>query len=260
MNNLHIKEGEHVAIAKLEAFDRKKEKFQKFRRQYMLYLLANPKITSNEAKIMTALSWMMEGTDDDWAENYVEQAMEQKQWGTFEQFEENLATSFTDQDEQKKALVKLECLRLGSLSAKQYYLQVDQSIQKARCIMDAQIISILERSLNSALIDKMYRLEEVLATYLKWKVHSTNYDNVLRRRKELGCPVETKRLILATMPWREHQGEPMDIDARRKRLEGVKCYACGGMGHLAWNCQGQKEVWGLEGKENSKEDFPEGNL
>jgi hypothetical protein len=56
MNNLHIEAGEHMAVAKPEAFDGKKENFQKFRRQYMLYLLANPKITSNEAKIVTILS------------------------------------------------------------------------------------------------------------------------------------------------------------------------------------------------------------
>jgi hypothetical protein len=68
---------------------------------------------------------MMEGTADDWAKNYVEQAMEQKHWGTFK---ENLAACFTNQDEQKKALVKLEHFRQGSLSAKQYYLQVDQLI------------------------------------------------------------------------------------------------------------------------------------
>jgi hypothetical protein len=31
---------------------------------------------------------MTEGTTNDWAENYMEQAMEQKWWGSFEQFEE----------------------------------------------------------------------------------------------------------------------------------------------------------------------------
>jgi hypothetical protein len=39
----------------------------------------------------------------------------------------------------------------------------------------------------------MYRLEEVPATYVEWKVCSINYDNVWRRRKDLGSPAETRK-------------------------------------------------------------------
>jgi hypothetical protein len=39
---------------------------------------------------------MTEGTMNDWAENCIEQALEQKGWEMFNQFKESLAISFTD--------------------------------------------------------------------------------------------------------------------------------------------------------------------
>jgi hypothetical protein len=157
--------------------------------------------------------------------------------------------------------VKLEHLRQGRLSVEQYYLQVDQFIQKAGGVTDAQIISILERNLNSALINKMYGLEEVPGMYMEWKVHSTNYNNIWRRRQELGSPAEVRRRTLTNAtPRKENLGELMDVNSGRQHLKGTKCYSCGGMEHLAQNCQGQKEVQSLEEKENSKEDFPGGKL
>jgi hypothetical protein len=99
----------------------------------------------------------------------------------------------------------------------QYYLQVDQLTQKVGGITDTQVISILERNLNSVLIDKMYGLKEVPGMYMEWKVHiNNNYDNIWRRRKELGSPtIEVRRRTLTTvMPKKENLGEPMDVDSR----------------------------------------------
>jgi hypothetical protein len=70
---------------------------------------------------------------------------------------------------------------------------VDQLIQKARGVTDAQVISILERNLNSALINKMYRLKEVPGMYMERKVCNSNYNNVWRRRKGLESPSEVRR-------------------------------------------------------------------
>jgi hypothetical protein len=71
----------------------------------------------------------------------------------------------------------------------QYFLQMDQLIQKAGETMDVQLIAILEKNLSRGLIDKIFSAKEAPMTYQEWKRWATNYDNVWRRRQEQGREV-----------------------------------------------------------------------
>jgi hypothetical protein len=50
----------------------------------MLFLISNPVIDTDQARIILVLSWMTTG---DWADNFVDQAIAQGSWGTLTNFE-----------------------------------------------------------------------------------------------------------------------------------------------------------------------------
>jgi hypothetical protein len=150
-----------------------------------LFLIGNTVIDSDQARIILVLSWMTTGVAGDWADNFVNQAIVQGSWGTFTNFEAALDETFYDHDEEKKALVAMDKLKQDG-PAEQYFLWMGQLIQKAGITTDPQLIMILEKNLSGGLINRIFSAEELPMTYQEWKVWATNYDNMWRRRWELG--------------------------------------------------------------------------
>jgi hypothetical protein len=130
----------------------------------MLFLIGNPVIDFDQARIILVLSWMINRVAGDWANNFVDQAIVQGSWGTFANFEVALNKAFHDHNKEKKALVAMDKLKQDG-PVEQYFLQMDQLIQKAGITTDLQLIMILKKNLSGGLIDRIFGIEELLRTY-----------------------------------------------------------------------------------------------
>jgi hypothetical protein len=181
MEALQLEEAGQALVAKPTEYNGAKEGYHKFKQQYMLFLIGNPVVDSDQARIISVLSWMTTSTAGNWADNYVDQAIMQGSWGTFAEFKAALDKAFHDHDEEKKALVAMDKLKQDG-PAEQYFLHMDQLIQKAGGTTDIQLIVILEKNLSRGLIEKVFSTEEVPTTYHEWRQRAINYNNIWRRR------------------------------------------------------------------------------
>jgi hypothetical protein len=146
--------------------------------------------------------------------------------------------------------------------AEQYFLHMDQLIQKAGRTTDAQLIVILEKNLSEGLINKIFSAEEVPMTYQEWRQWAINYDNVWHRRWELGKrSTEAHQLAPHTQVT---ESDDMDFDSTKTRhwTENVTCFACGKKGHFAWDCKTKGPTstqWIEEGSRDGKQGFQKGH-
>ena len=90
-------------IAKPEEWDG--QDLDQFWRSVRLYTIANKKdFEEDKDKIIFALLFMRKGAADVWAHNFINKALEYDPatWGTWEDFEKELKSAFTDPNKKKQ--------------------------------------------------------------------------------------------------------------------------------------------------------------
>jgi hypothetical protein len=221
---------------------------------------------------------MMKGFANDWASARHDQ-YEDRGYGSFREFLQNLDKTFKDQNEAQKARDKLNVYRQGSLTADEFFVKFESLMAKAGITEeDNQIYLIgrLEQNVNWDIIDKISNSENQPQTYDNWKNRIILLDGLQRRRNEQkkywqGGGQNQGRVNAGSgprprpsdkrpsygnnerrsAPDRAHaQGEsseatktayePMDIDRQKARREGL-CFKCGGKGHMAGQCTDNRE-------------------
>ena len=92
-------------VAKPEIFDGKMENFEKFKRQFHLYLMGNTRLfDEDDKKIMFVLSYMTEGLADQWAQNVMDEALANNDTlPTWNAFVQSLEQTFSDTNKTKNA-------------------------------------------------------------------------------------------------------------------------------------------------------------
>jgi hypothetical protein len=192
-------------LAKPEPFNGKSHAYDKFKRQFTLYMLANPNIfTDDKTKILFILSYMTEGLADQWAQNWIESVMATSNattpptapdFGTMNAFEQELDQTFLDSNKDKNAQARLEELYQGSQSAEEFFTLFDQYRRAAgyNTGHDQYLISLLEKRLNRGLITSMYGMPTIPTNLAGYKKAIIQFDANARQLRKLNEARDSKK-------------------------------------------------------------------
>jgi hypothetical protein len=185
--------------------------------------------------IWFVLSYMKRGDAELWANAYMDKALENNDWGVWEDFLDKLAKDFGNKDEPRKALEELGRLQQNKRTAAEYFLKLEQLADVAGVDLDRYPNATLyiERNVKRVLIDQLYQTDNLLTTYRDYKRRITTMDEMRRTREPYGASQWT------TTPPRTKDVTAMDVNRSAKK-ETRKCFICGKEGHLARACPEKK--------------------
>jgi hypothetical protein len=219
-------------IALPDHFDRKKENYRRFRWQFSLFLTANRSdFKEKESMIWFTLSYMKGGDAELWANAYVDKALENNDWGTWEEFLDRLAKDFSNIEEPRKALEELGKLQQGKRMVAKYFLRFEQLAHLAGIDLNHYLNTTLyvERNVQHVLIDQLYRSNNLPTNYLDYKRRIMAMDEMRR-----WWGIHKTPQWMTTTP-QVHDTNAMEVD-RTARREVRKCFVCAKEGHLARVC------------------------
>jgi hypothetical protein len=164
--------------------------------------------------IWFVLSYMKGGDAELWANAYVDQALENNDWGVWEDFLDKLAKDFGNKGERRKALKELGRLQQNKRTAAEYFLKLEQLADVAGVDLDHYLNATLyvERNMQRALIDQLYQTDHPPTTYQEYKRRITAMDKMRRRREPYNSLQRTRSRT--QQPW-------MLTDLQRRKLGNV---------------------------------------
>jgi hypothetical protein len=262
-------------ISAPDTFDGKN--YTKWYRQLLLYhTFYKNDFSSDDKRIISALSYMKSGNAQLWAENAVNQAIAQNPdgdpiWGKWPDFKKAMDKAFVDPNEERMAQHSLSTLRQGRSTAKEFFNSFDRLLDLAGyggAGHDKYLIELMERALNPSIIRKMYAGETVPTTYQDFKTKALAFDALDQRLATVLAQHPTPvyrggisnprfaRALNSPGPPRPFQPSPfnrptppppttrpnnndvvpMDVDRRATSRRNIICWSCGEAGHIANNC------------------------
>lgn len=267
--------GSRSLVAKPDFFDGTKSKYQEWRRQVKFYLLGNRrKITDEEDKIITVLSFMKGGVAGQYADAWVEEDDHEidtitKLWGDLDKHFQI--------DEKHDAYQKMKALKQGSSTAIEFFQQFEKYAKQAGYAKlddhSVELVELIEENVHPASIKTIYNSAEPVPTeYSKYKARIEQIDANYQRGKQrqagrttTSAPKATPRPLPATQTTPAPRapaptpapaarrdgtgitfggrGQPMDLDRARRNGE---CFRCGVKGHMARDCP-QKPAQNIRG-------------
>jgi hypothetical protein len=175
---------DHSFVALPDVFDGKKENYRRFHRQFSLFLMANrAKFKEKASMIWFTLLYMKGGDAELWTNLYVDWALENNDWGTWEEFLDQLAKDFGNVEEPQKALEELGRLQQGKKTAAEYFLRFEQLADLTGIDLNwyPNMILYVKRNVQHVLIDQLYQSDNPPSTYQEYKRRVTAIDEMRRR-------------------------------------------------------------------------------
>jgi hypothetical protein len=161
-----------------------------FRRQLGIFFRTNPEIYDTDLqKIFFTLTLLNEGAPGQWAQNYVERVEAQTNaatgvipdaaWGTFNDFIEELKTSFADPNKGRTASNALETITYDhNRRADEFFQEFETLAGRAGYrTNDAYLIDLIERKVPARLLKKVYN-DTVPTTYAAYKEKIIHFNNL----------------------------------------------------------------------------------
>jgi hypothetical protein len=133
----HDKNAGRSFTALPDTFNRNKEEYRRFRRQFGLFITANRSaFIEEQTMIWFVLSYMKGGDAELWSNAYVDRALENDDWGTWVDFLDMMARDFGNKMEPRKALEELGRLQQGKKTAAEFFLRFEQLADLAGVDLD----------------------------------------------------------------------------------------------------------------------------
>jgi Retrotransposon gag protein/Zinc knuckle len=245
-----------LKVATPDAYSGDLDKAETFLRQLTLYMHAKPgDFTTDDSRILFALSYMKGGTAGPWADRILEQLEAGDSLGDWEGFREHFKEAFADPTPQITARHKMDKIRQGQRPVEEYVAEFRTLVPRTG-FNDAAHVEKFEKGLNSGLVDKIYALPEMPTKLSEWYIWSQKLDRQWRQR-ETKKKMGTQLLAKPTPPPPSNTSSAppnidpaaMDVDGgkwRRPKTSTVICYRCDRPGHIARDCPDSKRIRGVE--------------
>jgi hypothetical protein len=193
---------------------------------------------------------------------------------------------FGDLNPKAMAVGKLKMTRQGGLSADEFILQFKAEASQME-LGDAALIEYLKVGLNASLFKSIYQLPVMPTTLEQWyswafkldwqyrqgqaetrllHLHahmSSKYGKLSGSSSDKGKSAEhheakalPEAAAVTLLSHANHASEAMNVDRAGKRPL-IKCFNCGKLGHLAWNCQSPRIIREVGTEEVEQKDFLE---
>jgi Retrotransposon gag protein/Zinc knuckle len=241
--------------------------------------LGRREINDDSDKIILTLSYMKGGTAGPWADQKIQQYTNREEMPCWEEFIGEFNSVFGDPDPAGTARYKMDKLSQGSMLADDYIAKF-RELQHDTGYNDAALVEHFKKGLNTALVDKVFTLQEMPTTLKGWEQWASKFDRQWRQRqaekKTLTGPPNQKVTTpthspkpFSTNPTTYERREPvvvpMEVDTGRKNRPRLICYKCRKPGHMARDCQSSVDIGALDyeglkahfeqNEEKSKKDF-----
>jgi Retrotransposon gag protein len=245
-----------------EVYDGTPSKFRLFKQQVRLFLAVHPdRFSTDISKILFTLSYIRGGAAEEWAGSLAEDYIDGRATTTWAAFWTTLENRFIDKNAEERARAKLEQFTQGNRTANEYFLEfslltTNAGIDMKKTDQFPYLRSIINRNMNSTLIDKLYMSDSLpinMEGYVK-KIESL--DAIWRMREEDRKMRNTQRRgfnIARSGDWQggwdraPGQG-PMDVDRNRTKRQPAwtpeqaqlaregRCFLCKERGHRRPDC------------------------
>jgi hypothetical protein len=140
-----------IKVTEPNAFDGSPARFHDWKWQLLIYVHAHH-ILEDDDKILLALSYMKSGTANAWAtRNFNEHAAE-PQLGRWQDFLDELCSSFEDKNLQRKAREKLESFRQDTWWIDEFFMIFDTLLNDAEIVSDDEKVWLIEHNVKVSLI------------------------------------------------------------------------------------------------------------
>ena len=262
----HHKKKTH--LAKPAVFNGKE--FKGWWRTVALYIIGNDRdFPDDQDRILFTLSFMTEGLAEKWSQNYVDWAIDENNgdFGTWDRFKRKIREAFENKNLRREAQGRLDNLFQGKWTAEEFFQQFELLRREAGFTGQEHhnyLIALLEKNMDSVLIDQMYTTVPLPDDFEAWKTKIIAFDSMRRRRQAVkssgttwrsSAPAatasrpaastsQTARPAATPAPTPYQQtggggrlyggmGQPMDLDAAKRK--GL-CFTCGQHGHISRFC------------------------
>jgi hypothetical protein len=256
-------------------FDGSYKEFRKFLCEIELFLNGY-KITENDAKIITALSYMRGQHVDEFVQKYVDDATSNNPpvWGTWNDFKNRLRDRFQNKNFSQESREKLEYFQQGKMNIDEFFTKLEILFTDGGVTTDNEKIRILEKSLDDKIIDTIYTSDNAIPdTYNAYKNKALQLGHMRERHRALhrvqvgssssSTSLSTKPPTKAAHTFHMHIHPPtrsniptsgpgpMDVDKTRQQMV---CFNCGGLGHMRRDCPKEKAKMNIRALMESLED------
>jgi Retrotransposon gag protein len=191
-------------IQKPEDFTDTKQ-WDKFRQQSFIYLEENRRdFPDEEMVIRFLLSFMVGGLPEKFAANFIDDLTDDLQqrkesardlglpaptrpnWGSIDDFETILESTFGDQNKKTNAENQLALLRQGTRTAEEYFQEFNQLVRTAGYQRNHNnvLVRYLHGQVKQSIVDKIYSSGHLPYTYMGWRTMIIDIDGLDRRRAE----------------------------------------------------------------------------
>src|SRR5882762_8102031 len=159
-----------------------------------------------------------------------------------------LHKDFHDSNLADNRLTEVEMLRQGTGSADEYTIKFNTLIEETNIKEDASRLRYYMKGINEALVYKVYSLNPIPNTLLKWQEKAIMYNNQWHQAKQFAAWRSGKMTNPPSAPKTSKMKDPNAMDVDRSKLQKLMneeceklwkekgCFACRGSGHIAKDC------------------------